>query len=77
MLFFYTGVGILSRTAAGKVKATIEIVKDPNEKDAYVQKVTSTFKSFEIKFKSGEEFDEETAAGTKCKVITVISNNHD
>jgi len=68
------GVGLLSRTAAGKVTATIEMVHDPAD-DTYTQKTMSTFKNFEIKFKSGVEFDEETAAGVKCKSTVTIDGN--
>lgn len=60
------GVGLITRKAANAVTPTVELRKDG---DNYVLTTSSTFKSSEIKFKPGEEFDEERADGAKVFLI--------
>lgn len=61
------GVNIAKRTLAATAKPTIEISE---ENGVYTLKTSSIFKNTSISFKLGEEFDEETADGRKCKVNT-------
>jgi len=56
---------MLKRGAAATAKPTIEISES---KGVYTLKTLSFFKNTEIKFKLGEEFDEETADGRRAKV---------
>ncbi|XP_029170045.1 sodium/calcium exchanger regulatory protein 1 isoform X2 [Nylanderia fulva] len=66
------GVGMVTR----KMGATVSPVVELTEKDGeYTLKTTSTFKSAEIKFKLGEEFDEETVDGRKVKSICTLEGN--
>jgi len=59
-----------------KMGATVSPVVELTEKDGvYTLKTTSTFKSTEIKFKLGEEFDEETADGRKVKSTCTLEGN--
>ncbi|XP_026333812.1 myelin P2 protein-like [Hyposmocoma kahamanoa] len=66
------GVGLITRKAANAVTPTIELRKDG---DHYILVTTSTFKTSEIKFKPGEEFDEERADGAKVKSVCTIEGN--
>ena len=54
------------------VSPVVEVTKDGDE---YVMKTTSTFKTSDIKFKPGVEFDEETADGRKVKSVITIDDN--
>lgn len=66
------GVGMVTR----KMGATVSPVVELTEKDGvYTLKTTSTFKSTEIKFKLGEEFDEETVDGRKVKSTCTLEGN--
>ncbi|CAL1688905.1 unnamed protein product [Lasius platythorax] len=66
------GVGMVTR----KMGATVSPVVELTEKDGvYTLKTTSTFKNSEIKFKLGEEFDEETVDGRKVKSICTLDGN--
>ncbi|XP_011140012.1 myelin P2 protein isoform X1 [Harpegnathos saltator] len=66
------GVGLMTRKMGSSVSPVIEMT----EKDGtYTLKTTSPFKSTEIKFKLGEEFDEETADGRKVKSVCTLENN--
>lgn len=59
-----------------KMGATVSPVIELTEKDGvYTLKTSSTFKSTEIKFKLGEEFDEETADGRKVKSTCTLEGN--
>lgn len=53
------------RKMASTATPTTEISQDG---DSWNIKTMTTFKTTEIKFKLGEEFDEVTADGRKCKV---------
>lgn len=58
----YPGVGLITRKAANAVTPTVELRQDG---DNYILVTSSTFKTTEMKFKPGEEFDEERADGAK------------
>lgn len=59
-----------------KMGATVSPVVELTEKNGvYTLKTTSTFKSTEIKFKLGEEFDEETVDGRKVKSTCTLEGN--
>lgn len=60
------------RKMANTVSPVVELVK---EGDEYSFNTTSTFKSNTIKFKLGEEFDEETLDGRKVKSIITLDGN--
>lgn len=62
---FSTGVGIALRKMGNLVKPALNITIDG---DKVVLKNSSTFKTTEISFKLGEEFDETTADGRNVKV---------
>lgn len=66
------GVGFMVKTAAKTLKPTFEVAK---ENDQYVFRSLSTFKNTEIKFKLGEEFEEDRADGKRVK--TVINKDGD
>lgn len=51
---------------------TVEITKDG---DTYTMKTTTTFKTTEIKFKLGEEFEETTADGRVVKSTITLDGN--
>lgn len=66
------GVGWMTR----KVAATVSPVIELTEKDGiYCLTSQSTFKNTEIKFKFGEEFEEETPDGRKVKSIITLEGN--
>lgn len=54
------------------VSPTVDLQKDGDE---YTFNTVSTFKSSTIKFKLGEEFDEETLDGRKIKSIITLDGN--
>lgn len=62
---FSTGVGMALRKMGNMAKPTLIITIDG---DKVVLKNSSTFKTTEISFKLGEEFDETTADGRNVKV---------
>lgn len=68
------GVGFMLRKVATTLKPDLIFEKGDGD-DAYVMKTVSTFKSTEIKFKLGEEFDEETADGRKMKTTMTFEDN--
>ncbi|KAI5633494.1 lipocalin / cytosolic fatty-acid binding protein family domain-containing protein [Phthorimaea operculella] len=63
------GVGLITRKAANAVTPTVELKKDG---DTYNLVTSSTFKTTEMKFKPGEEFDEDRADGAKVKSVVTI-----
>ncbi|XP_070521758.1 fatty acid binding protein isoform X2 [Cardiocondyla obscurior] len=66
------GVGMVTRKMGSSVSPVVEIT----EKDGvYTLKTTSPFKNTEIKFKLGEEFDEETPDGRKVKSVCTLEGN--
>ncbi|XP_072756435.1 fatty acid binding protein isoform X2 [Anoplolepis gracilipes] len=66
------GVGMVMRKMGASVSPTVELT----EKDGvYTLKTTSTFKNTEVKFKLGEELDEETVDGRKVKSVFTLEGN--
>lgn len=55
-------MGLITRKAANAVTPTVELKQ---EGDRYNLVTSSTFKTTEMKFKPGEEFDEDRADGAK------------
>lgn len=68
----YIGVGLVLRKMGNTVSPTVELTK---EGDEYTFHTVSTFKSTAIKFKLGEEFDEETLDGRKVKSIITLDGD--
>ncbi|XP_068971571.1 sodium/calcium exchanger regulatory protein 1 isoform X1 [Bombus flavifrons] len=66
------GVGIMTRKMGSSVSPVIELTENNG---VYTLKTTSAFKNSEIKFKLGEEFDEETADGRKVKSVCTLDGN--
>ncbi|KAH9631393.1 hypothetical protein HF086_012181 [Spodoptera exigua] len=66
------GVGLITRKAANAVTPTVELRK---EGDVYNLVTSSTFKTTEVKFKPGEEFDEDRADGAKVKSVCTFEGN--
>jgi len=64
---------MIQRSLASKAKPVMEFIKKGDGK--YVQKTSTSFKSFEITFVPGEEFDEELADGRKSKSKCLIEGN--
>lgn len=62
----------MTRTIGNKVSPTIELNK---EGDEYSLKTTSTFKNTEIKFKLGQEFEEDTPDGRRVKSVMTLDGN--
>ncbi|XP_027031589.1 fatty acid-binding protein, heart [Tachysurus fulvidraco] len=66
------GVGFATRQVGSMTKPTTIISIDG---DVITLKTVSTFKSTEIKFKLGEEFDECTADDRKVKSVVTLDGN--
>ncbi|RWS28297.1 fatty acid-biding protein-like protein [Leptotrombidium deliense] len=66
------GVNMVKRKVACAATPVITIAKDGDE---YTMKTASTFKTSEIKFKLGEEFDEERQDGAKVKSTITADGN--
>uniref|UniRef100_A0A224XNU5 Fatty acid-binding protein, muscle n=1 Tax=Panstrongylus lignarius TaxID=156445 RepID=A0A224XNU5_9HEMI len=67
------GVGLVTRKMGNSVSPVIELLEEDGE---YTLKSSSTFKNTVIKFKLGEEFDQETPDGRKVKsTITLEGDN--
>jgi fatty acid-binding protein 3 len=66
------GVGIITRKMGASVSPVVEVTENNGE---YTMKTQSTFKNSEIKFKLGEEFDEETPDGRKVKSVITLDGN--
>lgn len=62
----------MTRKMGSSVSPVVELTKD---NETYTLKTTSPFKNTEIKFKLGEEFDEETADGRKVKSVCTLEGN--
>lgn len=60
------------RKMGNSVSPTVELVQ---EGDSYTLNTTSTFKSTAIKFKLGEEFEEETLDGRKVKSVMTLDGD--
>nr|AAL68638.1 cellular retinoic acid/retinol binding protein [Metapenaeus ensis] len=66
------GVGLVMRKMGNAATPTVEITKDG---DTYSLKTVTTFKTTEIKFKLGEEFEETTADGRVVKSTVTMDGN--
>lgn len=66
------GVGLIMRKMGNSISPTVELKK---EGDEYTFNTTSTFKNTTIKFKVGEEFDEETVDGRKVKSVCTFESD--
>ncbi|XP_012227677.1 probable fatty acid-binding protein isoform X1 [Linepithema humile] len=66
------GVGMVTRKMGASVSPVVELSENDG---VYTLKTTSPFKNMEIKFKLGEEFDEETADGRKVKSVCTLNGN--
>ncbi|XP_033321472.1 fatty acid binding protein isoform X1 [Megalopta genalis] len=66
------GVGVMTRKMGSCVSPVVELTEDNG---LYTLKTTSTFKSGDIKFKLGEEFEEETPDGRKVKSVCTLDGN--
>lgn len=62
----------MTRKMGSSVSPVVELTEDNG---TYTLKTTSPFKSTEIKFKLGEEFDEETADGRKVKSVCTLEGD--
>ncbi len=67
---YLSGVGFATRQVGSMTKPTTVISMEGND---ITLKTVSTFKTTEINFKLGEEFDETTADDRKVKVICAKS----
>ena len=68
----FIDVGFMLRKLGNSLSPSVEITLDG---DVYTLKTTSTFKTTEIKFKLGEEFEEERLDGTKVKSVVTLDGN--
>jgi len=66
------GVGMVMRKMANSATPVVTITK---EEDTYTVKQATTFKTTEIKFKLGEEFEETTADGRVVKSTITLEGN--
>ncbi|CAK9819259.1 Sodium/calcium exchanger regulatory protein 1 [Anthophora plagiata] len=66
------GVGAVTRKMGSSVSPVVELTENNG---LYTLKTTSAFKNSEIKFKLGEEFDEETPDGRKVKSVCTLDGN--
>ncbi|XP_076619522.1 fatty acid binding protein isoform X2 [Colletes latitarsis] len=66
------GVGLMVRKMGSSVSPVVELTENNG---LYTLKTTSPFKNSEIKFKLGEEFDEETPDGRKVKSVCSLEGN--
>lgn len=67
-----SGVGMVLRKLGNSISPTVELVKNGDE---YTFNTLSTFKNTTIKFKLGEEFDEETVDGRMVKSVCTFDGN--
>ncbi|XP_063860257.1 sodium/calcium exchanger regulatory protein 1-like [Scylla paramamosain] len=66
------GVGMVMRKMGNAATPTVEITLDDG---TYTLKTVTTFKTTEIKFKLGEEFEETTADGRTVKSTITLDGN--
>ncbi|KAK0180632.1 hypothetical protein PV327_002995 [Microctonus hyperodae] len=66
------GIGLVVRKLAGSISPTVELLEDNG---VYNLRTTSTFKNTDIKFKLGEEFDEDTPDGRTVKSVITLDGN--
>ncbi|KAJ6634179.1 putative fatty acid-binding protein [Pseudolycoriella hygida] len=65
-------VGMMLRQVGNTVYPTVDLVKNGDE---YSFTTSSTFKTTVIKFKEGEEFDEETLDGRKIRSVITFDGD--
>lgn len=63
---------MITRKMGSAVSPVVDLVKDGDE---YTLSSISTFKNIITKFKSGEEFDQETPDGRKVKSTITVNGN--
>lgn len=63
---------MVTRKMGSSVSPVVELTENNG---VYTLRTTSPFKNTEIKFKLGEEFDEETADGRKVKSVCTLEGN--
>jgi len=68
------GVGLVSRKMANSVSPALEFIVSADGE--CVMKTITTIRSTEIKFKVGEEFEETTFDGRKCKSVVVVEGGN-
>lgn len=66
------GVGFVLRKIGNSVSPTVELKKDG---DKYTLVTSSTFKTSEITFELGKEFDEETLDGRNVKSVVTLEGD--
>lgn len=66
------GVGLMTRKLGATFKPNVKFVKNGDE---WVFTTTSTLKTLEVKYKIGEEFEEETLDGRKVKTVFSVDGN--
>ena len=71
-LFIILGVGMVLRKMGNSISPTVDLVKNGDE---FTFNTVSTFKTTAIKFKLGEEFEEETLDGRKVKSVITMDGN--
>lgn len=64
-----TGVNMILRKVGNSITSYEEI---KHTDDSWELLITSTFKNAHLKFKLGDEFDETTLDGRKCKVHNIL-----
>lgn len=65
LIWIFLGINFVLRKVGNSITSYEEIKQDG---DNWELNITSTFKNAHLKFKLGEEFDETTLDGRKCKV---------
>lgn len=65
------GVNLVMRKIGATSKPVVEIKQDGDE---FSLKTCTTFKTTEIKFKLGEEFDETRLDGSECKSVITLED---
>lgn len=66
LIWIVSGINFVLRKVGNSITSYEEIKQNG---DDWELNITSTFKNAHLKFKLGEEFDETTLDGRKCKVI--------
>jgi len=66
------GVGLVTRKMANAATPVVEIKVNGDE---YDMKTVTTFKTTDVKFKLGEEFDEVRGDGASCKSVMTLEGD--
>jgi hypothetical protein len=67
------GVSVVTRKIAANLKPNYVISAEPD--NFFNLRTESTFKNSDMKFRLGEEFDETTSDGRKCKSVVRLEGN--